>query len=213
MTGVGTLVSGGYTAGTPYAVTYAPVLNDVFALAVDLDAGKIWIAYNGSWTTGLGAEERDPVTGVNQVANHCQFVLATTGALFPAMSISSTTAGVWTLQPTAASQTYAPPAGFSAWDSAAPTHSPQALAYLARTVGGNEGGNGTNIATLIDGLVSDGVWSKLDALYVLAQQNATDAVLNLVGTNYPLTKGGPGTLTFTSYAGFSGFGSSDAFFG
>ena len=50
-------------------------------------------------------------------------------------------------------------------------HSPQALAYLARTVGGNEGGNGANIATLIDGLVSDGVWAKLDALYVLAQQN------------------------------------------
>ena len=63
-------------------------------------------------------------------------------------------------------------------------------AYLARTVGGNEGGNGANIATLIDGLVSDGVWAKLDALYVLAQQNQSDALLNLVGTSYGLTSVG-----------------------
>ena len=83
----------------------------------------------------------------------------------------------------------------------APSHSPQALAYLARTVGGNEGGNGANIATLIDGLVSDGVWAKLDCLYVLAQQNATDALLNLIGTSYPLT----GSATFTTYQGFSAF--------
>ena len=83
-------------------------------------------------------------------------------------------------------------------------HSAEALAYLARTVGGNEGGNATNIATLIDGLVSDGVWAKLDALYVLAQQNQADAKLNLIGTNY--TASGS-TLriapTFTQYAGFS----------
>ena len=85
---------------------------------------------------------------------------------------------------------------------AAGGHSPQALAYLARTVGGNEGGNATNIATLIDGLVSDGVWAKLDALYVLAQQNATDALLNLVGTSYPVTNSG--ALPFTAYQGFQG---------
>ena len=34
--------------------------------------------------------------------------------LYPGLSLD--TAGVWTLQPTAASQKYAPPAGFSAWD-------------------------------------------------------------------------------------------------
>ena len=89
---------------------------------------------------------------------------------------------------------------------AAPSHSPQALAYLARTVGGNEGGNGTNIATLIDGLVSDGVWAKLDALYVLAQQNQTDALLNLVGTSYSLNAVGLlRSATFTSYVGFGLF--------
>ena len=79
-------------------------------------------------------------------------------------------------------------------------------AYLARTVGGNEGGNGANIATLIDGLVSDGVWAKLDALYVLAQQNQSDALLNLVGTSYPLTSAA-GVPAFTTYKGFS-FGGS-----
>ena len=84
----------------------------------------------------------------------------------------------------------------------APTHSAEALAYLARTVGGNEGGNGANIATLIDGLVSDGVWAKLDALYVLAQQNATDSLLNLVGTSYSLTVGF-GSPVFTTYVGYS----------
>ena len=81
--------------------------------------------------------------------------------------------------------------------------SSQARAYLARTVGGNEGGNATNIANLIDGLVADGVWAKLDCLYVLAQQNATDALLNLVGTSYTLTN--PGSATFAQYNGYSGF--------
>ena len=226
---------------------------------------------------------------------------ATVGALFPGMSFSLWIDGTWTLQSTAASQKYAPPSGFSAWDSAAPVvtghrywrlnmtatagntyalaevqfrttvgvpllfsggtaaagtaynasydaskaadndpatcwsgdgndptdwweydygagtakavveiavqariaypnqtptvFTPQwsddgvnwtsmgqintapwttdgqiqtfpvksaSAAYLARTVGGNEGGNGANIAALIDGLVSDGVWAKLD---------------------------------------------------
>jgi hypothetical protein len=84
----------------------------------------------------------------------------------------------------------------------APAHSAQTLAYLARTVGGNEGGNGANIATLIDGLVSDGVWAQLDCLYILAQQNVTDAQLNLIGTSYPIILDGS---TFVSYNGFSGF--------
>ena len=136
------------------------------------------MAQNNVW-----ANSSNPTTGSLPIIS---FTPATVGALFFATSLYFS-GEVWTLQSTAASQKYAPPSGFSAWDSAAPTNSPQALAYLARTVGGNEGGNGANIATLIDGLVSDGVWAKLDALYVLAQQNATDALLNLVGTSYGLT--------------------------
>ena len=54
------------------------------------------------------------------------------------------------------------------------------------------------------------MWSKLDALYVLAQQTQADARLNLVSASYPLTGTlrvgvSPLLLTFTPYVGFSGF--------
>ena len=58
------------------------------------------------------------------------------------------------------------------------------------------------------------MWAKLDALYVLAQQNETDAKLNLIGTSYPLVQTGSlrtqidpriGSITFTIYRGFAGF--------
>ena len=178
-----------------YLSNVTPSLNDVFAIAVDFSSGKYWLAQNNVW---LGSG--NPGTGANPMLT---IVGAGLGlAYFPAMTLRSGASGtgVWTLQPTAASQKYAPPSGFTAWDGGA-AHSSQALAYLARTVGGNEGGNGTNIANLIDGLVSDGVWSKLDCLYVLAQQNATDAVLNLVGTSYPMTILG-GSPSFTAYVGY-----------
>ena len=127
-------------------------------------------------------------------------------AYFPAMTLrNQTSTPVWTLQSIAASQKYAPPSGFQAWDGgAAPSHSAEAIAYLARTVGGNEGGNATNIATLIDGLVSDGVWAKLDCLYVLAQQNQSDALLNLIGTSYTATN--VNGSTFTAYKGYAFLG-------
>ena len=194
-----TIVSSGFTDTGRYFGPLTPALNDVLALAVDFSTGYVWLALNNVWNSLLGdrVEDRTPAAGTLPTMT---FVPATVGALFIAMSMQSTS-GVWTLQSTAASQKYAPPSGFSAWDSAAPTHSPQALAYLARTVGGNEGGNGANIATLIDGLVSDGVWQKLDALYVLAQQNQSDALLNLVGTSYGLTATGVAP-SFTIYRGF-----------
>ena len=195
--------STGFTMGV-YPNLAVATVGDVIGMAVDFTAQKIWFSLNNNWATLLAKpapELNDPASGASP---NFTFVLATTGPLFPTWSshgTNSTGGGTWTLQPTAASQKYAPPAGFSAWDSAAPTHSPQALAYLARTVGGNEGGNGANIATLIDGLVADGVWAKLDCLYVLAQQNATDAMLNLVGTSYPMTILG-GSPSFTAYVGY-----------
>ena len=187
----------GFTSN--YTLTATLVNSDVIALAVDFTAGNVWIARNNVW-----ANTSNPATGVLPILS---FVPATVGALF--VGLSQFTPNTYTLQSTTASQRYLPPAGFTAWDGAG-THSPQALAYLARTVGGDEGGNGANISTLIDGLVSDGVWAKLDALYVLAQQNQTDALLNLVGTSYTLTgtlrdAPSPRALTFTSYVGFSGF--------
>jgi hypothetical protein len=86
----------------------------------------------------------------------------------------------------------------------------QATTYLARTTGGNEGGNATNITTLICGLVTDGVitgnlsttgcGAPLDVLYVLAQQNSTDALLNLCSSSYTATPtGSPAFTTFRGY--------------
>ena len=194
-------VSGGFASLVPQQ--FLATANDVIALAVDFGAGKAWIAVNNTWISS-----GSPATGATPFIAMAGAALGAT--LFPGMTYYGPGQGVWTLQSTAASQKYAPPAGFSAWDSAAPTHSPQALAYLARTVGGNEGGNGANIATLIDGLVSDGVWAKLDALYVLAQQNQTDALLNLIGTSYGLTLNAleKTPSAFTAYKGFNLAGSS-----
>ena len=195
------LASAGFVLVGSIAVTPVNV-GDVLSIAIDFAAQKIWLARNNVW-----ASSGNPSTGASPYAT---FTAATTGALFAAMSFYQG-AGVWTLQSTAASQKYAPPSGFSAWDGGV-AQTP-AQAYLARTVGGNEGGNGANITTLIDGLVADGVWAKLDALYVLAQQNETDAKLNLIGTSYSLTQTGSlaqiapriGSLNFTAYRGFAGF--------
>ena len=96
----------------------------------------------------------------------------------------------------------------------------QATTYLSRTSGGNEGGNVSPITNLICGLVTDGVITgnlsttgcgptptSLDALYILAQQNSTDALLNIcTGSHY--NAGLTGAPTFTTYNGFSGFTSS-----
>ena len=194
------LVSTGFTSN--YAPpTTMPVTNDVWAIAVDLTAGSIWLAKNNVWF-GSG----NPATGASPMVSIVSPALGL--AYFPAWTGQGSPAGTWTLQSQPSQQKYLPPPGFQAWDGGpvTPSTSSQALAYLARTVGGNEGGNGTNIATLIDGLVADGVWAKLDCLYVLAQQNQTDALLNLVGTSYSLTTSG--APTFTSYVGFNGGGSS-----
>ena len=92
----------------------------------------------------------------------------------------------------------------------------QATTYLARTSGGNEGGNSANITTLICGLVTDGVITgnlsttgcgptptSLDALYILAQQNSTDALLNICRATYNATL--TGAPTFTTFKGYSAF--------
>lgn len=80
----------------------------VIGLAVDFAAGSIWISFNNNWH---GTLLKDPASGANPLIS---FTPATVGALFP--GITPTGAGeTWTLQATAASQKYAPPAGFSAW--------------------------------------------------------------------------------------------------
>ena len=85
--------------------------------------------------------------------------------------------------------------------------SAQVSQFLSRTTGLDA--THTNAYTaLIDGLVADGVWTKLDALYVFATQNTTNALLNLKSASYTPTVAG--TLTFTADDGYklSGGGTS-----
>jgi hypothetical protein len=101
-------VSAGFTSNYTLP-TVIPATNDVWSIAVDFVAGNLWIAQNNVWV-GSG----NPATGSLPPFS---FVLATVGELFPSLSVYASNGSVWTLQSTAASQAYAPPSGFSAWDS------------------------------------------------------------------------------------------------
>lgn len=80
----------------------------------------------------------------------------------------------------------------------------EATAFLART-SGLDGTHTTAYTNLINGLVTDGLWSKLDMLHVYATQDTTTAQLNLVSTSYPATLVGP--PSFTADRGYDSSGS------
>ena len=87
-------------------VTGAPVTNDVWASAIDMDAGKIWYYKNGvARGTGNAAAGTDPDE---------TFTPATTGPLHAAISLYQD-GGTWRLDATSAQQTHTPPSGFTAW--------------------------------------------------------------------------------------------------
>lgn len=76
--------------------------------------------------------------------------------------------------------------------------------FIARTTGLNDTQK-TRYDTLICGLVTDAVFSKLDALYVFASPDSTTAKLNLVSLSFsPLTEAG--TVTFTADQGYASNG-------
>ena len=77
----------------------------------------------------------------------------------------------------------------------------QATTFLARTSGLDSTHQGY-YTTLICGLVTDGIWNKLDVLYVFATSSSSNALLNLISTSYTATANG--SPTFTAYAGFTG---------
>ena len=93
---------------------------------------------------------------------------------------------------------------------------PQAAAYLARTTGGNDAGNGGNITNLICGLVADGVingpltgatggcGTHLDILYIFARINQIDALLDFCSTAYTATQ--QFSIPFITNKGFGGPG-------
>lgn len=76
----------------------------------------------------------------------------------------------------------------------------QATTFLARTSGLNTAHQNAYTA-LICGLVTDGVWTLLDGLYIFATDTQTNAVLSLVSSSFPVTVNG--TLTFTADNGYS----------
>lgn len=79
---------------------------DVISVAVDFDGGKIWFAQNGTWTQG------NPAAGTGAVFT------ASLGTLYPAIAMDG--AGTITARFAAESFSYAPPAGFGAWQTGAP---------------------------------------------------------------------------------------------
>jgi len=77
----------------------------------------------------------------------------------------------------------------------------QATAFLGRASGLNAA-HTTAYTNLICGLVSDGVWSNLDGLYVFATNSQANALLNLVSSSWNLTI--TGALTFNADSDMTG---------
>jgi len=78
----------------------------------------------------------------------------------------------------------------------------QSTAWLARATNVTLTFDKQRYDDLICGLVTDGVWAKLDAMWVFVAPDVVTAVLNLVSSSFALTK--TGTVTFTAYAGVVG---------
>ena len=101
-------LSDGFTLlSTGWAVNV--VEGDVIGMAVDCTHQLVWFSWNNSWFSS------NPATGLSPFFSYAR---STTGVLYPVYAVVSSFGDVVTLQATAASQKYAPPAGFVAWDSA-----------------------------------------------------------------------------------------------
>jgi hypothetical protein len=99
--------SAGFTSN--YTTGLFPQNNDVWALAIDLATGKIWLAQNNVWLNSS-----NPATASLPMATFSGALLGQT--YFPAMTIrNASTTPIWTLQSTAAKLKYAPPSGFTPW--------------------------------------------------------------------------------------------------
>ena len=171
----------------------------VWSIAVDFAAGSIWMAYNGFWLNSLN----DPSNGAPPILS---FVPATVGALFP--TITPELAGdVWTLQPTAASQTYAPPAGFSAWDGGAappPSSVWSASDAAAGSMTLTNGGLTVTPGTIGNANAIRSTTSKTSGKVYVEFSNSVAAAnwefsIGLASAGITLT-GGSGALGFSNYS-------------
>lgn len=83
--------------------------------------------------------------------------------------------------------------------------SAEAQQFLDRATGMDATHN-TAFTTLIDSLVTNGIWAKLDALYIFATDTSAHALLNVKSTSFvPTLVNAP---TFTADRGFTGNGTS-----
>jgi len=72
--------------------------------------------------------------------------------------------------------------------------------FLARASGVTLTADKTLYDTMICGMVTDGTWAKMDAVYIFAAPDSTTAALNLVQATF----NGSTSLSFTAYQGFTG---------
>jgi phage-related protein len=135
-------------------------------------------------------------------------ILAATGSLTARASIPlagfATLAGAAALAASAslfrtASATFAGSSSLSA-----NSYSPQASQFIKRITDPGAARRAL-YAALIDGLVADGVWSKLFGLWIHAADITATAKINLKSSSYICTQ--TGTLTFTADHGYTGNGS------
>jgi hypothetical protein len=88
---------------------------------------------------------------------------------------------------------------------AAPEFSAEVTQFLDR-VATQSGPRQVAYAALIDGLVADGIWAKLDALYIFAAAESATALENLKQDNYHCTVNG--SPTFAADDGYTGVAAS-----
>ncbi len=83
--------------------------------------------------------------------------------------------------------------------------SAQSAAFLARATGITSNTDKTNYDAFITGLVSDGVWASLDALWQLIAPDSVSQLLNLVSSSFTLT---PHNYSFVAKTPVTGDGTS-----
>ena len=207
--------TGGY-ASTGFATNYSlignPAQNDVWGLAIDFGAGSVWIAQNNGWANG-----QNPAAAGGPILT---FTPATVGALFAAMSFGGAGIGTWTLQSTAASQKYAPPSGFSAWDGGAappPTSVWSAADAAANAMTLSNGGlTVTATATAwqsIRGTISK-TSGKLYVEFSLAAATSSNDIFGLASAGFvPTTNIGNSNYSGGAFPSYGPFEASDGFTG
>lgn len=86
------------------AGTFTLAAGDVLGFALDLTAGKAWVAKNNTWQLS-----GDPAAGTNQ------WVSGITGTIYPAIGWVASFAAGGRICTKTAELTYSPPSGFSQW--------------------------------------------------------------------------------------------------